>query len=364
MPSTTDAGSDVEPRGWRRALEAAFQIPSAAAPEFLQWAYNLYAFAALWVMVQWHRPDFIYERYGLNSVAGVWVARSTGTPLLLEVNSPLADEETRLGKLCFPRVARALERQTMRAATKVLAVSTPLLHLLEANGDIAPGRAAVVPNGVVPTRFEAASRSRRAVRTELGVDDETTVVGAVAFFREWHGMERLIEWLRERRRGSRVALLLIGDGPALPGLKDAVAQTDAAQFVKFTGSVDHPAVPRLLAATDITVVPQAVPYASPLKLFEYLAAGKAVVAPAQANITEIVTDGVDALTFPPGDAAAMHRALNRLIEDPALRARLGQSARDTIVRRQLTWDAAAARIVEHFERLPREQDAVPDLLYL
>jgi len=92
-----------------------------------------------------------------------------------------------------------------------------------------------------------------------------------------------------------------------------------------------------VALFDVALQPAVVVYASPLKLFEYLAMGRAIVAPATPNIREILVDGDNALLFPPGDDAAFRAAVRRLCGDPDLRARLGARARETIDARGLTW---------------------------
>ena len=86
-------------------------------------AYNLLAYVRLSRAIRSERPDFIYERYALNTAAGIWAARRFRVPLLLEVNSPLADEKKRLGKLVFYRIARRIERYAVANATRTLAVT-------------------------------------------------------------------------------------------------------------------------------------------------------------------------------------------------------------------------------------------------
>jgi glycosyltransferase involved in cell wall biosynthesis len=88
-----------------------------------------------------------------------------------------------------------------------------------------------------------------------------------------------------------------------------------------------------------------VPYASPLKVFEYMAAGRAIVAPDQPNIREVLRDGETALLFDPGKPGALWEAIGRLAGDPALRARLGAAARAEVLSRDLTWAGNARRVV-------------------
>jgi glycosyltransferase involved in cell wall biosynthesis len=115
--------------------------------------------------------------------------------------------------------------------------------------------------------------------------------------------------------------------------------------VHVVGLVTREEIARYVAAFDIAVQPQATTYASPLKLFEYMAMDRAIVAPDQPNIREVLTDGVDALLFEPGNPGDFRAALIRLVRDPALRGKLGAAAGRTIRERELTWDGNARRIV-------------------
>ncbi|MBY0236021.1 MAG: glycosyltransferase, partial [Burkholderiaceae bacterium] len=104
-------------------------------------------------------------------------------------------------------------------------------------------------------------------------------------------------------------------------------------------------------AFDIALQTALVPYASPLCLFEYLALGKAIVAPDQPNHHEILTADADALLYDPVDAAGIEKALDRLCEDPALRERIATAAGQVIARKHLTWPEHAARVVGLFKTL-------------
>jgi glycosyltransferase involved in cell wall biosynthesis len=118
-----------------------------------------------------------------------------------------------------------------------------------------------------------------------------------------------------------------------------------ADRVRFTGVVGRADIPRLVAAFDVALQPAATPYASPLKLFEYMALGCAIVAPAQPNILEVLDDGTNALLFPPADPKGLSKALDRLLGEPALRSRLGNNARETLARRSYTWAGNATRVI-------------------
>ncbi len=305
-------------------------LPGAAG-EAAELAYNVPAYRRLARACRDFKPDLLYERCNLLFLAGTWLARRTGLPFYLEVNSPLAAERTQHGTLRLQRLAHALERLVWRSATRVLPVTQVLADVIAAAG-VPRDRLRVVPNGIVLDRFP-----------EQPARAETTVtLGFVGFVRDWHGMDALIRQMASDPAPLR--LVLVGDGPARPGLEALAAELGLADRVRFTGIVEHALVPAAVAGFDIALQPKVVAYASPLKIFDYMAAGRAIVAPDQPNIREILHHETTALLFNPADPGALWRAVQRLSADPALRDRLGSAARAELVRQDYTWAGNARRV--------------------
>ena len=158
--------------------------------------------------------------------------------------------------------------------------------------------------------------------------------------------------LREHGRND-VDAVLIGDGPELPAVRQAAERIDGVTCV---GPVAHDAMPACLAAADVGVAPFDVGrhaplslgfFWSPLKLFEYMASGLPVVAPAIDRITHLVGDGAEGLLYDADDPAALAGAIARLC-DPALRRRLGAAARARAVR-DYGWDRHCERLAAAIE---------------
>jgi glycosyltransferase involved in cell wall biosynthesis len=132
-------------------------------------------------------------------------------------------------------------------------------------------------------------------------------------------------------------LLLVGDGPERAHLEAVARACGVQDAVTFTGPVDRDGIYDHIDAFDIALQPHVTEYASPMKIFEYLALGKCVVAPDLANIREILTHGEDALLFRAGDAGDMGRAIEILASDPERVRRMGARARRTIEERRYYW---------------------------
>ncbi|SEL43625.1 Glycosyltransferase involved in cell wall bisynthesis [Roseateles sp. YR242] len=329
-------GDDV---GWVQRLRA--RLPKWVY-ELLELGYSLLAYRRLARAARDFEPDAIYERYNLYLLAGLLLRRRTGLPFLLEVNAPLADERERFGGLALPRLARWAEGVVWRGADIVLPVTRVLGDMVAARG-VPDDRLVVVPNGINEEHFAAAPTPADA-KAALGWTD-ALVLGFTGFVRDWHGMDRVIRWMASASAPINARLLLVGDGPARADLEALASELKLGDRVRFTGVISRDDVPRHVAAFDIALQPAVVAYASPLKLFEYLALGKAIVAPRQPNIEEVLEDNRNALLFDPAEAGALEGLLARLANDAALRQRLGEGALATIHRLNLTWLGNAERVV-------------------
>jgi glycosyltransferase involved in cell wall biosynthesis len=315
--------------------------------EIAEVAYNVPVFLRLRRAYLRHRPDALYERHNLHLLAGAWLRRRYGVPYLLEVNAPLAAERGAHGGLALPALAHATETAVWKAADVVLPVTGVLRDLLRADG-VPDDRIVVVPNGIDVERF-AAAPPRAAAQQRLGVAGRL-VLGFTGFVRPWHGLDQAIDFL-SRPEGAGCVLLVVGDGPARAALEAQARHLGVSDRVRFTGVVARADVPAHVAAFDVALQPASTPYASPLKLFEYMALALPVVAPAQPNLMEVLRDGDDALLFDPRTPDALQNALARLAGDPALRGRLGANARRTLLARGYTWLNNAQRVAALVERL-------------
>ena len=316
-----------------RAVATLRRLLPGAVAELAELAYNIPARRRLARAARAVRPELIYERYNLFYLAGAMLARRLGVPYFVEVNAPLAEERARYGGLKLRALARASERQVWRAADCVLAVTEVLRGRITAAG-VAAGRVRVVPNGVVLERFPPPPAPAPA---------GPPVLGFVGFVRDWHGLDAVIRGLAAH--DGPAVFRIVGEGPARPGLEALAASLGVAERIQFAGLLAHEAVPTAVAGFDIALQPRVVDYASPLKIFDYMAAGRAIVAPDQPNIREVLTDGRTALLFDPEREGAMWAAVARLLADPGLRTRLGAAARAELERRDYTWRGNAARIV-------------------
>lgn len=354
-PAGPQMGGEV---GWVRRLRNT--LPKAAY-ELLELGYSIVAYVRLARAAREFRPDVIYERYNLFLLAGAMLKRRLRIPLLLEVNAPIAQERARFGGgLGLPWLARWAEGVAWRGADFVLPVTRVLAGHVHRRG-VPSERVVVVPNGINAAHFATAPEQQTA-KELLGWSDEL-VFGFTGFVRDWHGVDRVLRWLASSGSPASAVLLVVGDGPERSNLERLARSLGIEARVRFTGVVPRDDVPALVAAFDVALQPAVVDYASPLKLFEYLALGKAIVAPRQPNIEEVLRDGDNAVLFDPTDDAAFASALTLVSEDAMLRRRLAARAHATIGAMDLTWEGNARRVsnlAASLCRQPGEQAAVSD----
>ncbi|HVR10089.1 MAG TPA: glycosyltransferase [Thermoanaerobaculia bacterium] len=349
-------------------------------PKELMWN-ALYLHHELALLAAGPRPDVLLVRDHSLTASTALVASRLGLPLVYEINAPAAELALYFDEhLHLPLVAGWLEGFKLRRADAVTTVSTALReHLLVRHRlrGWAADKIVVVPNGADLAAFRpdneisplarhlltnpAAEETCMAAYGQTGagaygktcgaphgdtdaaaVEDEV-VIGFVGSFQKFHGVELLADMaLRVAEVRPQVRFLLVGDGPGAAQARQRLAPLGSR--VVTTGAVPHAAVPGLVAAFDVGVLPETSFYACPLKVIEWMAAGKAVVAPRHGPLCEVLADGEEGVLFPPRDLGALVEAVLRLVDRPALRRRLGAAAAARAAA-SLAWTDNARRVI-------------------
>lgn len=346
-PVIVDDASEDLGAGWVARFK---KLAPAAIYELIEFSYSFLDLVRLVRAIRRHRPDFIYERYNLFFLSGVWARRLFDLPLLLEVNAPLAQERELYGGLAMRRFAFWAEGYTWRKADRIFPVTQVLGRMIEDRG-ASSGRIEVITNGVRADVFSSKGRggkNGRGTRKRDMID-----IGFVGYLRAWHRLDRVISLLA-RECEPRTHLIIVGDGPARQKLEVQAREDGVADKVEFVGVKNRGEIAGHVACFDIALQPSVVDYASPLKLQEYMAMGCAIVAPDKANIREVLVDGDNAILFDPDDDDSFEDAVKELCADADLRRRLGAQAVQTVRAKGLTWDRNAQRIIESAKRLLRK----------
>ena len=271
----------------------------------------------------------VYQRFSLFAAPAMELAQERGWPSVLEVNAPLIEEQARHRALVDRRGAEDLARRSLRAARYAYAVSPAVASWAHALSGVAVG---VVGNGVDLRRFAGSERPPR------GPADPLTLA-FVGTFKPWHGLATLVAAAAATDADPacpRVRLLLVGDGPELAGVVEAATAVGLGERVLAPGAVPQDEVSALLAEADIALAPYGAgeQYFSPLKVFEYLAAGLPTVVSGIGELPRLLGGEQEALVVPPGDDGAFVAAVVALARDAARRRELGARA---AVRARAEW---------------------------
>ena len=246
------------------------------------------------------------------------------------------------------KLARLARRESFvwRHADGYVAITRGLAESLTARFGTR-ARLAVVPDGTRVTRQPPHSGTLAHPGPLAPGTLALCTVAYAGHLYPWKGVDVLLEAIA---RVPEVRAHIIGgheQEPDLARLRALAKGLRIEERVTFTGHLPPSAVAGQLARADIVALPNpastiSTDSTSPLKLFEYMAAGKAIVASRLPSLGEVLTDEVNALLVAAGDPDALAGGIKRLVNDPPLRARLGGAARDAVA--EYSWDRRAERL--------------------
>lgn len=291
-----------------------------------------------------------------NGLAAVNVANKLGIPSVYEIRGlwevTRASREPSWAYSEGHQLVVRMETDAAVAASKVLTITGALRDEMILRG-VDPAKITVIPNGVDTTRFLPQKRDE-SLAMELGISNEV-VIGYVGSVLDYEGIGVLLDAAHLlRRERDDFKILIVGDGSELDKFERAALQRGMESYVIFTGRVPHNEVNRYYSLIDITPFPRlplpVCEMVSPLKPFEAMAMGKAVIASNVAALAEIVDDGVTGLLHRKGDAAHLAVKLKSLLDDQVLRSRLGEAGLRW-VRQERDWRVVANQVADIYSEL-------------
>ena len=294
--------------------------------------------------------NICHEYAGLMSVGAAYACRRLGIPYVLTADADLLlEREVVDDPLTGMQAAWAkwTAQQNYRLADRIICVSQPAKANLVKKWGVSADKIVVIPNGVDADRFDSRQYDQTAVRQQWQLGD-SPIVMFVGGFQKWHGIDKLVQSFAQLLPNyPQVKLVLVGDGPAREEIDQLIVSLGIDHNVLITGRVKHEEVPQLLSVADIVTVPypklSQELWFSPLKLYEYMAAGKGIVASRAGQISDVISDEVNGLLIEPGDVAALTRSMSCLLKRPLLREQLGQAARRK-AEREHSWQRQFARL--------------------
>ena len=319
--------------------------------ELAELGYNFVGYWNVCRAIKEFKPDFIYDRYIIFNYSVVAAGQKNNIPVFLEVNAPLALERDHEKDeyLYFKKLAYFLEKSICCTAFRAIVVSTPLKNYLIKQG-VPSSKLICLPNGVNTDTFTPVQKDKKILQ-KYCLNENDIIVGFVGILRPWHGLDILLQAISDiiNQERLRCKLLIVGDGPIRGELEHKIKDLSLAGKVIITGRVPHNEINNYIGLFDIAISPKTTFYASPMKIIEYMAMAKPVVAPDIENIRDIIKNQETGLLFENGNPVSLAEAIKVLVSDESMRSSLGMNAFKH-VKSVLNWKTNAKKIIDIFTR--------------
>jgi glycosyltransferase involved in cell wall biosynthesis len=311
------------------------------------------------VTVSRSKYDLVYARAALNGFNAYLVASLARLPCVIEVNG-LMRTEIKVGWLGWWRKAAGyimswFEGMSFRRCHHLIAVTPEIKEALIADLGLESGKITVIPNGANIDLFKPMD-SKRA-RKRLGLPELSRLIVFVGHLIAWQGVEYLIRSIpRVVRDCPDAMVLIVGEGLIKERLVKLTEQIGISDRVIFTGMIPYDKVPLYINACDVCAAPKlplGIGY-SPLKLYEYMACGKPVVATRTSGF-EILEQNNAGLLVNPQKSEELGNAIVRLLKDEELRKQMGENGRKYVVENH-SWESVAKRVAEVCAQVTEEHE--------
>lgn len=344
---------------WYRVFQKTgfFHLLNRGSLHALRKFLNLIFFLAVYLetrrRIHSRKNDVYLLRFSFSNYLVSRYLRSKDLRVLLEVHALAHVEEKEYGQtwappFYFPFI-RYLEKRILASAQAMTSVSASLKTSLVDLG-VKGKKIHVIHNAVDPIKFARPVDPHKIKR--LHHLEDKVVIGYVGSFARYHGIGLLIDVAqRLRNKYEDIAFLLVGrnvhgsDNP-----QEQVSAIGLSHLFTFTGELPHFEIPEHIAAMDVAVIPDFNNYGSPMKMFEYMAMRKAVLAPDVPCIREVIEPGRTGVLFERGNVGEAVRGLETLIRDEQIRHDLGRRAHAQVMAFH-TWDRNAERILQILESM-------------
>jgi glycosyltransferase involved in cell wall biosynthesis len=307
-------------------------------------------FVYLWKTAQLvvlNKPDVLIFRHAGNMQLFLTIFfLSLFYPTILEINA-VSSIENRNGA---SRVKNLFERLTIWSVSHCFAVSSIVKeHVVNYLG-VKEDKVSVIENGVDTEKFSM-DKYDSIEKKNLHLDDYF-IIGFVGTFKPWHGFDYLIELMHALKSDYfDIKLLAVGDSRERQMYEKKIIEKGLADSFIFTGHIQHVDIPKYISVMDITIAPHDRNsfksiggfHGSPLKIFEYMAMEKPVIATPIGQIKDIIEDDISGCLIFSDQIDEVKRAVIKLYEDKNYRDSLGKNARN-VVMTNYTWEINARKI--------------------
>lgn len=291
-----------------------------------------------------HHTDIIYIRHSPFNILPLLISRMMKIPCIIEVNYSLHELRMLMSNIVICPI-KIIDKLSLNLASNIITVADDLKWHIHTDYNISGNKIFVVSNGADIDKFKP-TLSQDA-RKLLMLDNDSKYVCFVGGIKRWQGLEFLVKcapMVLEKEPNTK--FLIVGKGSYFNNIIDLVNKSGIEKNFIFAHNIPHNNVPTYINASDICVAPFCKGrIASPIKIYEYMACGKPVIASDISGIGNLLEKSFAGTSVPPNDVVSLADNIIKLLRDEKLRTIMGQNARKYIVE-NYTWNITAKKILE------------------
>jgi len=298
--------------------------------------------------------DIIYARDYHTTILALLPRLLFRKKLIYEINGLASEEQKLKGRFLLNRVIAFIigraEKIAAKNSDRIVSVTPQIASHLITHFNRSPKEIKIIGNGVNTELFRPINDQTllEKWRRSIGVEMDEMVAIFVGNLARWQGVDVLIEsGLQLLPEGQKMKFLIVGNGPLKADLMRRVSRSEFKSHFIFIGMMDYKNIPFLINISDFCIAPFILKRnektgVSPLKIFEYMACGKPIVASRIEGLEFIEKEGIGCL-IEPENAESLKKGLSHLIQEPQERIRMGERGL-TIARENCSWESRANEI--------------------
>lgn len=295
------------------------------------------------------KPDLIYERGYYMMTSGVRAAKEFNIKHVLEINAPYTQERIEMqGQTLMQPLAIRKEGKQILFTDRLIVVSSALKDYFAKKYPLQADKIIITPNAINPDKMAIDNSFVADLKKQYNLND-CTIIGFVGSIFPYHGVDNLIIAFDEIKKQitKKIKLVIVGDGETLPELKQLTTKLKLNEDIIFTGNVKNNLIYNYISVMDITVMAKSNWYGSPVKIFEYGALAKAIIAPDTIPVKDVMDNLQDGILVNE-QKENLVEALLILITDEEKRKELGLHFKKKTMENH-TWDKMAEKVLDGLE---------------
>lgn len=311
--------------------------------EIQQIRFDKYAAKELQFAIQSIQPDIVYERSAWMSNGSVEVLSNFNIKHIVEINAPFEEEVKSFEKAhsLIASLGKNKLKNLLQSAHLVLPVTSSLQTYLIQRYKLNANNCVVIPNAIEKQEIQIKESRVAEINKKYNLS-EVSVFGFVGSIFPYHGVDRLIRGVAKLNY-TDISILIVGDGYLIPALKKLANELGISSRVHFTGSVPKEDIYNYISAMDILTLPNTEWYCSPVKLFEYGAFGKTILAVKEAGVSDVMSNK-EGLLFENNDSAFQDALLAAITDVDALKIK-ARTFQQKVFEKH-TWRANAQKVIQ------------------